>query len=197
MEATFFKSQAAFHDWLAHNHERESAIVLGLHKKGSGLDSVTHKEAVDEALCFGWIDGITRRIDEQSYCVRFTPRKRGSIWSAVNIARATALREMGRMAPAGLAAFEGRDPKRADLYSSEQPRDIALDAGLESTFRANERAWAYWQSQPPGYRRTATWWVISAKRDATRASRLATLIADCEAGRRVDAVTYRPKDVQQ
>jgi len=139
---------------------------------------------VDQALCFGWIDGIRRSVDGDAYMIRFTPRRPGSIWSAVNIKRAQELIEEGLMRPSGAAAFERRTEDRSGRYSFEQ-KEVALDPALLERFRANPRAWEFFQSQPPYYRRTATWWVVSAKREETRVRRLATLIADSEAGQRL------------
>jgi uncharacterized protein YdeI (YjbR/CyaY-like superfamily) len=151
--------------------------LIGFYKVGSGKPGITYKEALDEALCFGWIDGIRKRIDELSYQMRFTPRKPGSIWSAVNIKRVGELKALGRMLPSGLETFEKRDPKKEKLYSFEvAPRQ--LDPADEKLFKANEPAWAYFQAQAPSYQRAAKHWVTSAKKDETRVKRLATLI-DC------------------
>jgi uncharacterized protein YdeI (YjbR/CyaY-like superfamily) len=182
--ARFFETSDEFRAWLAANHGTAGELWLGIRKKRSGLPSVTYKEAVDAALCFGWIDGVMNGIDHTSYRQRFTPRRKGSIWSAVNIARVEELTRLGLMHPAGLATFETRDPAKAKLYSFEQG-DLKLDAPQEELFRTNERAWAFFESQPVSYRKPAIWWVISAKKDETRQRRLATLIADSEAGRRL------------
>jgi uncharacterized protein YdeI (YjbR/CyaY-like superfamily) len=148
---------------------------------------------VDEALCYGWIDGVRRSVDADRYTIRFTPRQPRSTWSAVNIARVAELTAEGRMAPAGLAAFAARSEARSGIYSYEQRADAALDPAEEATFQADAAAWAFFQAQPPGYRRTATWWVISAKQAATRQRRLATLIADSAAGRTLAHLTRPPK----
>ncbi len=148
---------------------------MGFAKKGSGRAGLTYPEALDEALCFGWIDGVRRSVDAERYTIRFTPRKPTSVWSAVNIARARELVAAGRMAPAGNAAFERRDEKRARLYSYERAR-VRLDHEYERTFRRNARAWSFFQAQPPWYRRTSTWWVMSAKREETRNRRFASLL---------------------
>ena len=184
LEPIFFETAADFRAWLEANHGSASELWLGLRKKGSGLPSVTYKEAVDEALCFGWIDSIAKSIDGTSYRQRFTPRKKGSAWSAANIARIGELTREGRMHSAGLAAFEARDPAKANLYSFEQG-EIALDEPQEARVRSNPKAWAFFESQPPSYRKAAIWWVISAKREETREKRLATLISDSEDGRRL------------
>jgi len=184
MKPTFFAAPAAFRRWLEKNHEKAAELLVGFYKKDSGKPSITWPESVDEALCFGWIDGIRRRIDDVSYSIRFTPRRRGSIWSAVNIRRATELSKQGLMSPAGLRAFEARDEKKSATYSYEN-RPRALAPEYEKRFRANKKAWEYWTAQPPGYRRLITYWVMEAKKDETRERRIATLIADCAAGRRV------------
>jgi uncharacterized protein YdeI (YjbR/CyaY-like superfamily) len=184
MDATFFSSSAELREWLERNHGRATELWIGFHKKQSRQGGITYAEAVDEALCFGWIDGIRKSIDDSSYTNRFTPRKPNSNWSAVNIKRAGELIAVGRMHPAGLAAFERRDRGREEQYSYENDA-WALDAASEEAFRADDRAWAFFQAQPPGYRRTASWWVMSAKRDETRRRRLATLIEDSRQGRRL------------
>jgi len=191
MNIVFFESSSEFRKWLEKNHAQASELWVGFYRKGSGRTGISYPEAVDEALCFGWIDGIKKKIDEISYTHRFTPRKPRSFWSAVNIAKVRELTARGRMAPAGLAAFESRDEKRSVQYSYER-ESCAFDAGLESRFRANERAWEFFQAQPPGYRRTATWWVVSAKKEETRLKRLMILIGDSEAGRRLAQVTSSP-----
>ena len=184
MEPVFFASPAELRDWLEGNHDSSGELLVGFHKKGSGKPSVTYQEALDEALCFGWIDGVRKNRDEASYTIRFTPRKARSIWSAVNIDRVKALIEEGRMQPAGLAAFEARDEERARIYSYEQ-HNPTLDEASEARFRANPRAWDFFQSQAPSYRRAAAWWVVSAKREETRQRRLTALIEDSENGRRI------------
>ena len=182
-EPTFFKSAAAWRTWLEKNHDKASEKVVGFHKVGSGNSGITYSQARDEALCFGWIDGVTRG-GEATWHIRFTPRRPKSIWSQVNIKRVAELSAEGRMHPAGVAAFEARDPTRQNRYSGEN-RDIAFSADQERTFRANRKAWANFSAMPPSYRRPATWWVVSAKRDETRARRLATLIEDSAAGGRI------------
>ena len=190
---TFFRTQAAFRAWLEHHHRSEPELVVGLYHRGSGKPSMTYPEARDEALCFGWIDGIRRNYDARSYTVRFTPRKPGSVWSKVNLGRVRELRAEGRMRPAGLKVFEARDPRKAELYSFEN-RPRALDAGSLRAFRANRRAWAWFQGQAPWYRRTAAWWVMSAKREETRARRLAMLIAAAARGEKAAPFKLRRKE---
>jgi uncharacterized protein YdeI (YjbR/CyaY-like superfamily) len=182
-EPTFFKSGVAWRKWLEKNYDKATERVVGFHKVGSGNSGITRKEALDEALCFGWIDGVTRGGDT-TWQVRFSPRQKKSIWSQVNIKRVGELTAEGRMHPAGVAAFEARDPARQNRYSGEN-RNVAFSAEQERTFRANKKAWENFSAMPPSYRRPATWWVVSAKREETRARRLATLIADSLAGRRI------------
>lgn len=153
---------------------------MGLHRKGTGRTSVTYAEALDEALCFGWIDGVRKRVDAVSYTIRFTPRKARSTWSSVNIARANELISLGRMAPAGLAAFGRRTPERSGRYSYEARKDVALAPADRRRLRANVSAWSFFSSRPPSYQRTATWWVTSAKKEETRRHRLEALI-ECSA----------------
>ena len=175
MKPQFFPSPAAFRRWLGGNHAKVRELLVGFYKKDSGKGGLTYKEGVDEALCFGWIDGVRRRWDETRYTIRFTPRKARSIWSAVNRKRARELEAQGLMAAAGLAAFHGRDKRKQNQYSFEN-RGRGLDPVYQKTFRANRPAWAYFQAQPPWYQRTSSWWVISAKQETTRARRLAALI---------------------
>lgn len=177
----FFSSPGAWRAWLEEHHERETEVLVGFYKKATGRAGMSWSQSVDEALCFGWIDGVRRRIDEHSHSMRFTPRKPRSTWSAVNIEKAERLIADGRMRPAGLSAFHARSEERSRIYSFEQG-DVELPADALRRLRANAVAWSYWQSRPAGYRRVAAWWVISAKRPETRARRLETLIEDCAAG---------------
>jgi uncharacterized protein YdeI (YjbR/CyaY-like superfamily) len=156
---------------------------VGFHKRGSRRPSITWPESVDQALCFGWIDGVRKRVDDERYMIRFTPRKRSSTWSRVNVARVAELTEAGLMHPAGLAAFAARTEE--GTYSYEQREAAAFDPEREARLRADAAAWAWFSAQPPWYRRTATHWVMSAKREETRDRRLARLIADSAAGRTV------------
>jgi uncharacterized protein YdeI (YjbR/CyaY-like superfamily) len=189
MEPRFFPTPAAFRAWLAAHHADTGELLVGFYKKGSGRPSITWPESVDESLCFGWIDGIRRRIDDESYSIRFTPRRPRSIWSAVNIKRAGELIEAGRMTPAGLAAFEARRDDRSALYSYEQRHAAKLDPDQERRLRADPAAWEWFQSRPPAWRRAAIYWVTSAKKPETRERRLATLIENAAAGRMPKALT--------
>ena len=188
---TFFANAKAFRQWLQQHHDSASELWIGFYKKGSGKPSVTYPESVDQALCFGWIDGVRKSIDADSYKQRFTPRRPGSNWSAININRAEQLIEQGLMQPAGAKAFAARDVTKNARYSFEQER-VELDASMRKRCRANRGAWEFFQAQPPYYRRTATWWVISAKQPATRERRLATLIDDSAAGRRIGLLRREP-----
>ena len=192
MEPKFFATPAAWRGWLEKYHGQRQELLVGFYKKDSGKPSITWPESVDGALCFGWIDGIRRSIDGVSYSIRFTPRKPRSNWSAINIKRVAELTGQGLMRPAGIQAFAARTEERSGVYSFER-QGIEFEAAQERRFRANGTAWKFFQSQPPGYRRTATWWVLSAKREETRATRLATLIEDSEQGRRIGPLTPRPK----
>ena len=181
----FFASPAEFRDWLEANHDRETELVVGFHKKSSGKPSMTWSESVDEALCFGWIDGVRRSLDAERYTIRFTPRKPISIWSNVNVAKVEALLEADRMRPAGLAAWKRRDPERSGIYAFERQSPAEFDAEAERRFRRARGAWRFFQEQPPGYRRLATHYVTSAKRPETRERRLTVLIEHSARGERL------------
>lgn len=182
---TFFADAVGFRAWLEQNHAGAGELVVGFHKKDAGLASIDWPQAVDEALCFGWIDGVRKRIDERSYQIRFTPRRAGSIWSAVNIARVEALAAEGRMQPAGLTAFARRSEAKSVVYAYEQAQDANLAKAEEAEFRRHPQAWAFLQAQAPSWRKKVLWWVVSAKQAATRERRLLQLIAACGEGRRL------------
>lgn len=184
-EPTFFPTPADFRAWLECHHETERELIVGFYKKGTGRPSISWPESVDEALCFGWIDGIRRSLSDEAYTIRFTPRKPTSIWSAVNVARVAELTREGRMREAGLAAFARRTPERTGVYAFERNQTAAFEEEQERAFRADEAAWRWFSAQPPGYRAIATHWVISAKRPETRAKRLAELIQDSRTGLRI------------
>ena len=189
-----FGTAAEFRDWLESHHAAATELWVGYYKKGVPKTSMTYKESVDEGLCFGWIDGLTRRIDDEVYAIRFTPRTRRSTWSAVNVARMGELIAAGRAHPAGIGAFEARTEDNTGIYSYEN-RPADLPDEYLARLKANEAAWSWWQAQRPGYRRVATWWVVSAKQQATRERRLATLIEDCAAGRMIKSQLYgQPKE---
>lgn len=192
MKPTFFTSQAAFRKWLSANHAQMHELWAGFYKRESGKGGITYRQALDEALCFGWIDGLRKSVDAASYTIRFTPRKPDSIWSAINIKRAGELKDLGQMQKPGLTVFEKRDVERAQRYSYER-ENCRLEAAQEKQFQANAKAWKFFGEQAPWYRRTATWWVISAKREETRRKRLTTLIGDCGKGRRIAPLDYPRK----
>jgi uncharacterized protein YdeI (YjbR/CyaY-like superfamily) len=184
MNPKFFPSPSAFRKWLAANHAKSKELWVGFYKKDSGKPSITWPESVDEALCFGWIDGIRKTIDAESYMIRFSPRKPGSIWSAVNIRNVGRLTKEKRMTPAGLKAFASRKEYRSGIYSYEQ-RPTELVEPYASQFRRNKPAWKFFQAQPPYYRKTLTWWIVSAKQEETRLKRLEKLIEVSAKGQRM------------
>jgi uncharacterized protein YdeI (YjbR/CyaY-like superfamily) len=192
MPPTFFATPAAFRKWLEKHHAAESELLVGFYKRDSGKPSITWPESVDQALCFGWIDGVRKRIDDVSYTIRFTPRKSVSNWSAINIARVAELTKLGLMSPAGLRAFEKRREDKSAIYAYEN-KVRTLPPADEKRFRANRKAWAFFTAQAPSYQRVAIYWVTSAKREETRERRLATLIDDSANGRRLGVVTLTPK----
>ena len=185
MKPIFFKTPAEFRAWLKKHHATADEIIVGYYKKASGKQTMTWQESVDEALCFGWIDGIRRKYGEDSYGNRFTPRRTGSNWSAININRVEELTKLKRMQPAGLAAYAKRSEARSRVYAYEQSDVLPLDAALEKKFKANKKAWAFFQGQAPYYRKIITRWLNSAKAEDTRLRRLAKLMASCEQGKRM------------
>ena len=193
MEPLFFDSPRAFGDWLAEHHATETEVLVGFWKAATGRPSLTWSESVDEALCWGWIDGVRRRIDDESFSIRFTPRKARSTWSLVNVRKVGELSAAGRMRPPGLAAFEARRPEDTGVYSFERAADAVLDAAAEARFRAEPAAWDWFQGQPPSYRKAALHWAVSAKREETRERRLTQLIADSAAGQRIAALRPTPR----
>ena len=184
MKIVFFRSPADFRNWLKKHHASETELWVGFYKKSSGRASITWPESVDEALCVGWIDGIRKSIDDISYKIRFTPRKPGSIWSAVNIRRVRVLVDEGRMQPAGLKAYQARKENKSGIYSYEQRRD-QLEEPYASLLRRNKAAWDFFQAQPPSYKKLAGWYVVSAKKEETRLKRLERLIEDSAQGKRI------------
>ena len=187
MKPKFFSTPEQFRQWLERKHDRETELLIGFHKKSSGKKSVTYKEALDEALCFGWIDGVRKNLDETSYTIRFTPRKPRSIWSNINVNHVERLIKEGRMHAAGLDAYARRDPKRTGIYAFEnRPREFAPE--YEKKFRAHKTAWKFFEQQPPGYKRTIIFWVMSAKQEETRMRRLERLIDESAHGTRVGVI---------
>ena len=189
---TFFKFSTKLHDWYLKNHGKKKELLIGFYKKDSGKPSITYHEALNEALSFGWIDGIRKSIDDLSYSIRYTPRKKNSIWSAVNIKRIGELSQLGRMHPAGLQTFQARDLKRAGLYSFEQ-KNHELAKNYEKKFKANKKAWSFFQSKPPSYRKPSIHWVMSAKQEETRQRRLDILIHDSEQETTIALLSRKPR----
>ncbi len=190
MKPRYFTSAEAFRHWLEREHARARELWVGFHKTATGRPSLTWPESVDAALCFGWIDGIRKRVDEARYMIRFTPRRERSIWSAVNIRRVAALKRAGLMRPAGLAAWARRTRERFGVYSYEN-RPKTMPPRYQRVLQARPRAWAFFAAQPPGYRRTIIWWVVSAKQEATRARRLAVLVEECAKGRHIPLLSRK------
>ncbi len=191
VDPIYFESAAELRDWFDANHATATELWIGYHRKATGRPSLTWSEVVDEALCVGWIDGVRYSVDADRFTQRLTPRRRGSNWSAINIAKVEELIGQGRMRPAGLAAFAARSEERSAIYSYEQRHAATLEAAEEAEFRANAAAWAWFEARPRSYRQTATHWVVSAKRPETRARRLATLIEDSAAARPIGPLTPR------
>jgi uncharacterized protein YdeI (YjbR/CyaY-like superfamily) len=191
MRPRYFATPEDLRAWLEQHHETADELWVGLYKKGSGRRSVTWPEVVDEALCFGWIDGIRKGIDAERYANRLTPRKPTSNWSAVNVKRFGELKRQGRVRPAGQRAFDLRTKAKTGVYSYEQRHQVVLDPAFEKRFREKKRAWAWFQEQAPSYRSTAIYWVMSAKKPETRERRLEQLIADSARGRRVPPLAPR------
>lgn len=191
-EPTFFRTAVDFRKYLEKNHQRSPELVVGFYRVDSGKGGLTYREALDEALCFGWIDGIRKRLDSDSYTVRFTPRALGSIWSVVNTRRIEELIKLGRVHEAGLEAFQQRDKKKSKLYSYEVG-SCKLSREFEKQFRSNSAAWEFYQAQAPWYRRVSCYWVMSAQKEETRLHRLVTLIEVSAHGRRIKQLISNPK----
>src|SRR5215469_4200346 len=191
MKVLFFLSPPELRNWLEQNHKKQTELWVGFYKKESGRPTVTYSEALEEALCFGWIDGVRRSVDVQAYAVRFTPRKAKSKWSALNVERVRNLIAADHIHPAGLKAFESATDN-SRVHSYEERNAAKLAERDEKTFHANKAAWEFFQSRPPGYRRTTIFWVTSAKKEVTRQKRLATLIAVSACGKVIDLLTGKP-----
>ena len=192
MKPKFFASPLRFRKWLEDNHNKKKELLVGFFKKSSGKPSITWPESVEQALCFGWIDGIRNSIDAESYSIRFTPRNSRSTWSAVNIKKVEELKKLGLMKPAGLAAYSRKEENNSNIYSFEQ-RIVQFDPQYEKIFKRNKKAWNNFQLQPPYYRKTVTHWVMSAKQKETRLKRLNTLLKDSEAGLKIKEMRKRGK----
>jgi len=184
---TYFATQQDFRNWLENNHDKETELLVGFYKVDSGKPSITWPQSVDQALCFGWIDGIRKSVDSESYCIRFTPRKPRSTWSAINIRKVEEMNKLGLMLPAGLSAFEKRNELKSGIYSYEN-RPEKLTSEYELIFRTQPTAWLNFQSLPPSYQRTAFYWVMSAKQESTRQKRLNELMKDSEAGLKIKSL---------
>jgi uncharacterized protein YdeI (YjbR/CyaY-like superfamily) len=184
LKPEFFQTAGDFRTWLEKNHATATELWVGFYKKDSGKPSITWPESVDQALCFGWIDGIRKRVDEISYQIRFTPRRRGSIWSAINIKRAKELLEQRQMRPTALKAFAARIENKSGIYSYEQ-RSTELSQPYATLLKKNKAAWNFFQTQSPSYRKMIGWWIISAKKEETRMARLGKLISESAKGKRL------------
>jgi len=193
LKPTFFATPSNFRAWLEAHHDKFRELLVGFHKKSSGKRSITWPESVDAALCFGWIDGVRKSIDETSYTIRFTPRKPTSTWSSTNINRVRELTKKGLMHPAGLKAFAARSAKKSGIYSYEQRKHPRFTRDQEKQFRANKSAWDFFRSQAPWYQRVTTWWVISAKREETKLKRLSLLIEHSQHRRTMPHLTRAKK----
>lgn len=189
MKLVFFPTQKHLRKWFEKNHKKEKELLAGFYKVTSGKPSVTWSQSVDEALCFGWIDGIRKSVDKESYCIRFTPRKPKSNWSAINIRKVEELTKLGLMKPEGLKAFGFRKEKKSKIYAYENP-EVLLDKSFEKLFKANKKAWKFFQTMTPTYRKVTSRWVMSAKQESTKLKRLNELINDCAAGKKIKAMSY-------
>jgi len=185
MQPIYFQTPGEFRAWLHEHHGTATELLVGMRKVGSGQPFMSWPESVDEALCYGWIDGVRKRVDDAAYTIRFSPRRKGSIWSEVNIAKARALIEQGRMMPAGLAVFESRDEERSGVYSFERKAPAELTANEKRAFQADRKAWAFFETVAPSYQRAVLHWVVSAKQASTRARRLEKVIATCAEARKL------------
>ena len=192
MEVKFFATPAEFRAWLHENHQELTVQWIGFYKVKSGIPSMTWSESVDEAICYGWIDGLRKTIDEKSYKIRFTPRKPKSIWSAVNIKKVAELKKLGKMMPAGIEAYKKLDLNRANVYSFEQ-KEMVLDKAFEKELKANKKAWAYFQKLPPSAKKSTVHWLMTAKREDTKLRRLNTLIESSELGLRIPLLRRNKK----
>jgi len=184
MEIKFFVKQADFRKWLEKNHDKKTELIVGFYNVGSGKPSITWTQSVDEALRFGWIDGVRRGIDEESYCIRFTPRKPNSNWSAINIAKVEKLTKEDLMKPAGLAAFERRKEHKSCVYAYEN-EPAALSPAFQKRFKANKAAWKFFTTQAPSYQRTIIHWIMRAKQQSTQTKRLEQTISASSESKRI------------
>jgi uncharacterized protein YdeI (YjbR/CyaY-like superfamily) len=190
---TFFKKQSDLRSWLSKNHDAKSELWIGLYRAKAASKGVVYKQALDEALCFGWIDGVRKGIDDETWMIRFTPRKKGSIWSRVNLKRAEELIASGAMAPAGRRVYDERDMKKAGTSYSFENEPLHLTDDMEMGFRTHGKAWKWFVAQAPSYQKVAVYWVMSAKKQETRDKRLGELIADSAKGQRVKPLREYPR----
>lgn len=184
MQATFFATATEFRKWLEKNHKKQTELMVGFYKVGSGKASITWSQSVDQALCFGWIDGVRKSIDEESYCIRFTPRRNNSIWSAINIKKVEELTKAGLMKPEGEKAFSFRTEDKSQIYSHEKEPAI-LDSRYEKQFKQHKKAWDFFSKQTPSYKKVMIHWIMSAKQEKTRQARLEKIIQESEQQKRV------------
>lgn len=189
MKVVFFPTQKDLGKWFAKNHKKEKELFVGFYKISSGKPSITWPQSVDEAICYGWIDGLRKSLDEESYCIRFTPRNPKGNWSAINIKKAEELIKSGKMKPAGLALYNLREEEKSKIYSYENVV-VEFEKSFKKIFKANKKAWEYFNSMPPSYRKITTRWVMSAKQEVTRIKRLNELINDCASGKKIKAMNY-------
>ena len=193
MKPRFFSSPALFRKWLEANHDSKNELLVGFHKKSSGKKSIIYGEALDEALCFGWIDGVRKNFDETSYTIRFTPRRARSIWSNVNVNHVERLKKEGRMHTSGLAVYKRRDPERTGIYAFEN-NSRQFSPEFEKTFRRNKAAWKFFEEQPNYFKKVAIFWVMSAKKEETRLRRLHQLLENAAKGIRAGAIHEKSKE---
>jgi len=196
LDLKYFKSSSEFRKWLEKNHAAAAELWVGFYKKDSNIKSITYQEAVDQALCFGWIDGIKKKVDELSYTHRFTPRKSNSNWSSTNIKRVGELKKLGLMHPSGIKVFNQRDKEKIKQYSIER-KTLTLDKSFIQIFKTQIIAWNYFQSQSPSYQKLAALWVMSAKKEETRLRRLNTLIEDSANNRKLAAITLESRKIKE
>lgn len=190
IQPTFFETQWDFRKWLEENHDKSTELFVGFYKVNSGKQNMTWSQSVDQAICFGWIDGVRKSIDNDSYFIRFTPRKPKSIWSTVNIKKVEELTKQGLMKPLGLAAFNFREESKSGIYTYEN-EEVKLSADFETKFKANRKAWDFFQTLPPSYHKSAINWIMTAKQETVSLKRLDELIRDSEAGRRIKRLNYK------
>ena len=192
IKPTFFDTQNKLRKWFEKNHKKEKELLVGYYKIASGKPSITWSQSVDEAICFGWIDGIRKSIDDESYCIRFTPRNPKSNWSTINVKKVNELTKLGLMKPEGLIAFGYLKKEKSKIYSYEN-LEVKFDKPYRQKFKGNKKAWQFFQSMAPSYQKITTRWIMSAKQESTQLRRLSELISDCEAGKKIKTMSYAKK----